>query len=321
MPSPLPSFCLTPSNDVQYAPFATPLPVVNFNTPGLDEPPSELLSDEEEVSSSNSSSSSNFSGSSTTSSSNHRRRHGGCQAQARRASKHKKKRTTVKILRELIQAGSYYNLPQLALHQHRNHRCTAFLHFSEGLKTITRTVTELSNVLTNYPTISAIKNWRASSALFCFLEAKSDQTLRAALSHLYQSTNLEDGIGDALALLVKLCAAQDQEEQHESMQAVHNLNIKPGEHIVKFNQRFESYIKRVRNAGVILSDDDGGKNEDSANNHIDDEDGDDDDDGNCDLSEAEREHLTQQCTQEVVTFDEMFSDWCTQGDGDDADSD
>ena len=78
--------------------------------------------------------------------------------------------------------------------------------------------------------------------------------LRGALSHLYQSTNKEDG-NDALSLLVKLWVARDQEEEHESMQAVYNLNIVPREQIVKFNQRIESYIKRARNAGVILSDD------------------------------------------------------------------
>ena len=38
------------------------------------------------------------------------------------------------------------------------------------------------------------------------------------------------------------------------MQAVYNLAIKPGEHIVKFNQHFESNMKQARNAGVSLSD-------------------------------------------------------------------
>jgi len=38
------------------------------------------------------------------------------------------------------------------------------------------------------------------------------------------------------------------------MQAVYNLAIEPGEHIVKFDQRFELYFNRARNAGVSLSD-------------------------------------------------------------------
>ena len=40
-------------------------------------------------------------------------------AWVRQTSKHTKKCTTVKILKELIRAGSYYNLPQLVLHQNR----------------------------------------------------------------------------------------------------------------------------------------------------------------------------------------------------------
>ena len=67
-------------------------------------------------------------------------------------------RTAVKILKELIHAGSNYTLLQLILHPNRHHQCSAFLQLIEGLKTVTRTVSELSDVLTNYPTVSKIKN-------------------------------------------------------------------------------------------------------------------------------------------------------------------
>ena len=163
-----------------------------------------------------------------------------------------KPRSADRIFGEMTKNAERMKLPVLTNHPEPKRRRGAFIHFISKLRSVLNITKETSKMLRNTVDWRPPKSSQANNALFWLLDAYVDRHLSSSLSELHEEMGTYDGLA-SLRLLQGICAAQDEDERHDSQQRFQSMLIEEGESIQHFNSCFNYLVTLVLTSGKKIS--------------------------------------------------------------------